>query len=151
VAGIGPRASHYCREDHYKVGIWSPESPIGRLVHDGGYLLTLGVNHDTTTAYHVAEVSIPCGCIDPFGNTARMVMPDGTVEQVRGLAFRSAACPVPTAKLHDTLRERGLERYGDVGMAEASLVRAIDLWRARREHIQEVCPTCAIRPNILQR
>ena len=36
VAAIGPRAEEYCR-DHLEVGIWAQDSPIGKLVHSGGY------------------------------------------------------------------------------------------------------------------
>ncbi len=147
VAAIGARAVEYCR-DHLEIGIWAPESPIGKLVHDGGYLLALGVNHDSTTAYHVAEMSVPCGCIDPFANIDRVVQPDGTVEEVWGLGFRSAACPVPVSpKLDNALNRRGLQKCGRVGEADCQLVLAQDLWRVRREHLRGVCPTCKVKPK----
>jgi aminoglycoside 3-N-acetyltransferase len=146
VAAIGPRAAAYC-SDHLEAGIWAADSPIGRLVHGGGYLLSLGVTHEASTAYHVAEISVPCSCINQFGHTDRVVMPDGTVQEVRGLAWRSAACPVPPRRLDETLDARGLQRHGKVGHAEATLVRAWDLWSVRREHLADVCPTCAIQPE----
>ena len=146
VAAIGPKAEWFCA-NHSDVGVWAPESPIGRLIHSGGYLLALGVTHHTTTAYHVAEVSVPCGCIDPFGNVDRVVDQDGAVKEVRGLAFRRGECPVPPVRLHDTLRERDQERSGKVGEADCSLVKGIDLWNARRDHLKPVCPTCPIKPN----
>ena len=146
VAAIGSKADWFCA-NHADVGVWAPESPIGRLIHNGGYLLALGVTHHTTTAYHVAEMSIPCGCIDPFGNVDRVVDQDGIVKEVRGLAFRRGECPVPPVKLHDVLRERDQERTGKVGNAECSLVKGIDLWNARRDHLKSVCPTCRIKPN----
>ena len=77
-----------------------------------------------------------------------VVMPDGSVQEVRGLAWRSDNCPVPPSRLDETLDERGLQRRGKVGQAEAALVRALDLWSVRREHLMDVCPTCAIRPQI---
>lgn len=147
VAAIGPNAEAYCR-GHLDIGVWAPESPIGRLIHGGGYILSIGVTHNTTTAHHVAEMSVPCGCIDPFGNTDRIVTDDGRVREVRGLAFRSGPCPVSPDKLHDTLSERRLERYGTAGHALCSLVKAIDLWHVRREHLKDICPTCTLKPNI---
>lgn len=146
VAALGPRAERYCA-DHLEAGCWSPESPIGQLVHTGGYILALGTTHWTTTAYHVAEDSVPCGCNDPFGAIHRVVR-DGQVEEVWGLAFRRGACPVevfPT--LDDALDRRGLQRRGRVGQADCEFVRAEDLWRVRREHLQGTCPTCKVRPN----
>jgi len=94
VAAIGPKASEYCR-GHLEAGIWAQDSPIGRLIHGGGYLLSLGVTHESSTAYHVAENSVPSTCVDPFGKLARVVMPDGAVQPVRGLAWRTGVCPVP--------------------------------------------------------
>ena len=149
VAAIGVNAAYYCRDDHVAVGIWAPESPIGRLVQGDGYLLALGVTHFTTTAFHVAEMSVPCGCIDAFGNTDRVVTSDGKVKDVLGLAFRNGACPVHPETLHETLRSRGQEHFGKVGQADCSLVGAHDFWVARREHLKDVCPTCTVQPNYI--
>ena len=147
VAALGPRAETYCNS-HLEAGCWEPESPIGQLVHGDGWLLALGTTHWTTTAYHVAEMSVPCGCIDPFGDIHRVVDSTGTVEEVWGLAFRQGACPVEVGpKLDDALDRRGLQRRGKVGAAECEFVRAHDLYSVRREHLQKVCPTCKIRPR----
>ena len=154
VAALGPRAQRYC-QGHLEAGSWAPESPIGQLVHDpspaGGWILALGTTHWTTTAYHVAEDSVPCGCNDPFGDIHRVVTDDGTVEEVWGLAFRRGPCPVEVApKLDDALDRRGLQRRGTVGEASCEFVRASDLWKVRREHLKSVCPTCKVRPNYPQ-
>ncbi len=150
VAAIGPRAEEYV-SGHLEAGIWAPDSPIGRLIHGGGYLLALGTTHDTSTAYHVAEISVPCGCIDMFANSDQIVAVDGTVQTVRGLAWRGGSCPVPTSRLDETLDRRRLQRRGKVGQADCELVAAIDLWRVRREHLASVCPTCSIRPAVRPR
>lgn len=147
VAAIGARASQYVA-DHLHAGIWSDDSPIGQLVHGEGYLLALGTTHWTTTAYHVAECSMPCGCIDPFGNVDRIVTEEGRVDDVWGLAFRSGECPVEISpKLDAALDRRGLQRRGKVGEAECELVRARDLFQVRREHLRGVCATCRIKPR----
>ena len=146
VAAIGPRAASYCA-NHWATGIWAEDSPIGRLVHDGGYILALGVTHYTSTAYHVAEISVPCGCIDPYGNVDRVVRPDGNVEEIKGLAFRSGTCPVSVHKIDETLDRRKLQRRGKVGGAEAEFVKAIDLWNVRRQHLKNACPTCKVKPR----
>ena len=147
VAVIGPRAEAFCR-DHLEVGIWEQDSPIGRLVHGGGYILSLGVKHNSSTAYHVAEVSVPCGCLDAFGNPYQVVGEDGQIRQVEGLAWRAGTCPVALEKMDQTLDRRQLQRHGKIGAADAQLVLALDLWKVRREHLRKVCPGCTIKPGM---
>ena len=149
VAAIGPRAAAYCA-DHWSTGIWAQDSPIGRLIHGGGYILALGVPHYTSTAYHVAEMSVPCNCIDPYGNVDRVVRPDGSVEEIKGLAFRSATCPVSIDKIDETLDRRKLQRRGKIGAAESEFVKAIDLWKVRRQHLKNACPTCKVQPRYME-
>ena len=146
VAAIGPRAQEFCSH-HIEVGIWAQDSPIGRLIHGGGYLLALGTTHDTSTAYHVAEVSVPCRCIDMFAFQDSLVLEDGSLARVPGLAFRSGPCPVPISRLEAALDRRGLQRRGKVARASCELCRAEDLWRIRREQLRTVCPTCSVRPQ----
>lgn len=143
IAACGPKAEYLCA-DHLTTGVWTAESPIARLVHGDGYILSLGVDHNSSTAYHVAEVSVPCGCIDPFGRTDRVVI-NGTVREVPGLAFRNGKCPVEPTKLNTALKNR--QTQGKVGKADATLVKAHDLWNARRRHLKKVCPTCPIKPR----
>lgn len=147
VAAIGPRAEEYC-EGHLEIGIWAADSPIGRLIHGGGYILALGVTHNSSTAYHVAEISMPAGCIDQFAFQDRMVGSDGQVRIVPGLAFRSGACPVSPRKLDHSLRGLKMMSEGKVGHADSSLVKAIDLWKVRRQHLKNFCPTCKVKPGL---
>ena len=147
VAAIGRRAGDYCR-DHMANGIWAADSPIGRLVHGDGYILSLGVTHDTSTAYHIAEMSIPCGCLDAFANPYRVLDGKGQAVDVSGLAWRAGLCPVALERMDRTLDRRCLQRHGKIGAAESTLVRAKDLYDVRREHIRNVCPSCTIAPDI---
>ena len=146
VAVIGPDAERLCAR-HAEVGVWAPESPIAQLIHGGGYILALGVTNTASTAYHVAEVSVDCRCLDSFGRIHYAVAPDGRVEEVPGLAWRSRPCPVSPVRMDKTLDRRGLQTHGKVGDADATLVKALDLWNVRREHLRCVCPTCRIRPR----
>ena len=147
VAAIGPKAQQYC-SDHLKTGAFGVDSPIGRLIKDGGYILALGVTNVTSTAYHVAEISMPCGCIDLFANTDRIVGPDGAVHTAPGQAFRRQACPVAETKLDASLDRARLQRHGRVGHARCTLVKAADLFNMRRRHLGNACPTCNVRPRL---
>lgn len=144
VAAHGPKAERFCR-DHLELGLWTAESPIARLIADGGHVLSLGVTHTSSTAYHVGELSVPCGCIDPFGGHGRIVTPEGDVETVRGLAWRNGTCPISPDRLNDALAKR--QRTGRVGEATATLVLARLIVQARRRHLRSVCPSCKIRPE----
>jgi aminoglycoside N3'-acetyltransferase len=144
LAAFGPKAETICA-NHLTTGIWTADSPLSRFIHDGGYILSLGVDHNSSTAYHVAELSVPCGCIDPFGNIGQIVMPDGSVQNVPGLAFRSGSCPVDPRKLNRALKNR--QDHDKVGNADSTLVKALDLWHARRRHLKNVCPTCPVKPH----
>lgn len=144
VAAHGPKADAFCR-DHVELGLWTAESPIARLVKEGGHVLSLGVTHTSSTAYHVGELSVPCQCIDPFGGSGRIVTESGTVQTVPGLAWRDGTCPVSPSRLDEALARR--QQSGRVGEATATLVLARLIVEARRRHLRPVCPTCRIRPK----
>ncbi len=144
VAAFGPKAEAFCR-DHVALGLWTADSPIARLVAENGHVLSLGVTHTSSTAYHVGELSVPCRCIDPFGGKGRIVTIEGAVRAVRGLAWRDDTCPVSPDRLNDTLAKR--QRSGRIGEATATLVPARLIVQARRRHLRSVCPTCRIRPR----
>ena len=144
LAAYGPKAEEICA-DHLTTGVWTANSPLARFIHGGGYILSLGVDHNSSTAYHVAEMSVPCGCIDPFGYPKRVVLPDGHVQDVMGLDFRGGPCPVDPRKLNNALKNR--QNHGKIGHADSTLVKALDLWHARRRHLKNVCPTCPVKPN----
>ena len=147
VAAIGRRAAHYTA-DHARRGIWAAESPIGRLIHEGGHILSLGVDHTTTTAMHVAEIAVPCRCISQFGERDRVVADDGSVKVVASLAWRDGRCPVDGSELDAAMRRHRHQRRGRVGHAEATLVQADAVYRARINQLRDVCPTCTIRPKL---
>ncbi|MFO7898373.1 MAG: AAC(3) family N-acetyltransferase, partial [Planctomycetota bacterium] len=146
VAAIGPKAEELCA-GHLEAGIWAADSPIGKVIQQGGAILSIGVRQTSSTAYHVAEISMGGGCLDQFARPERYVDRDGTVREVRGLAWRDGGCPISPRKLDAALDEAGLRRHGKVGHADATLVQAFDVWQMRRQHLKHACPTCDIEPR----
>jgi aminoglycoside 3-N-acetyltransferase len=146
VAAIGPKAKEWCG-GHLENGIWAANSPIGHLISNKGYVLLLGVDHNASTAYHIAEISLSVPCLDQFGSADRIVSEDGSVKTVRGLAWRAKPCPVKPAKLNETLDRRKKQKHGKVGNADATLVKASDIFTTRREHLKTACPNCKIQPE----
>ncbi|HET6248479.1 MAG TPA: AAC(3) family N-acetyltransferase [Tepidisphaeraceae bacterium] len=144
VAAIGPRADDYLR-DHLTHGVWADQSPIGRLILNDGYILSIGVGHDRTTAYHIAEIAMNVPCLDMFANIDRIAGSDGRLKTVRGLAWRNGECPVDPAGLDAMLEQK--QSHGKVGRASATLARAADVFNARREQLGDRCSRCGIRPQ----
>jgi hypothetical protein len=95
----------------------------------------------------VAEISMPCGCLDQFGSRQRIVDAEGTVRIVNGFAWRDGLCPVSPADLAPALDRLGCQRGGKVGHADSFLVKAIDLWQVRRDQLKDACPICIIKPK----
>ncbi len=144
VAAIGPRAEEYLR-DHLSQGVWSSQSPIGRLISAGGSILSIGVGHDRTTAYHAAEIAMSVPCLDSFGSMDRVVNREGRIEDVRGLAWRDAECPVDPAGLDTMLADK--QFIGTVGRARSTLVLAAEVVSARTKQLGDRCSRCGIRPE----
>jgi aminoglycoside N3'-acetyltransferase len=98
------------------------ESPIGRAYELDAQVLLLGVGHDSNTTIHLAEVlaAVPYGV--PKHCT---VLESGQAIRVEYL--ENDHCCERFALADDWLRERGLQREGQVGHAHARLVRAREL------------------------
>jgi hypothetical protein len=103
--------------------------------------------HNRITANHVAEMSVPCGCIDPFGRNDSVLMEDGRIHVLKGMAYRSEQCPVPRVKLEESLGSGSVQRSGKIGKADAFLYKAHDVWKLRRAQLRDICPTCEIKPK----
>lgn len=99
-----------------------PDSPIGRVHELGGHILLLGVDHDANTTVHLAEYfagvryRIPKFCT---------VLRDGVATRVEYGEIDH--CCRNFKQVGPWLRRRGLERRGQVGNAEARLVRSSDV------------------------
>lgn len=144
VAAIGARAVEYVA-DHLRNGVWAQSSPIGRLIHGGGYVLSIGVGHERSTAYHIAEISLAAPCLDQFESVDRIVDETGAMREAAGLAWRAEECPAPPEELNERLA--AVQVCGKIGNAPATLVRAELIYLARREQLGGRCATCAIRPG----
>lgn len=146
VAAIGPDAVALL-EGHLEAGLWGEDSPIGRLAKREGYVLCLGVSPEAATVYHLAEMAVPCRCLDMFKGTDRLLAADGTVMDAPGLLWRNGVCPVPVSSLEAELERRRQLKRGTVGDATALLFKANDLWVVRHHGLVNVCPTCKVRPD----
>lgn len=141
-AAAGPLAGQICRPQPLSPPHGS-ESPVGHVHELGGQVLLLGVTHSEDTTLHLAEaiarvpysVSHPCVVeVDGVASTMMIAETDHCCTR-----FRLA---------DDWLRERGLQRVGKVGNADARLVNARDVVAVALEHLAMdplifLCPASA--------
>jgi aminoglycoside 3-N-acetyltransferase len=128
-AAAGPHAAHVCAPQPLAPP-HGPDSPVGRVHALGGQVLLLGVTHSESTTLHLAEavarvpysVSHPCVVVEE--GAARTVMIPETDHCCR--RFELAG---------NWLRERGLQREGEVGHADARLSDACDVVAVAVEHL----------------
>ncbi len=128
-AAAGPRAEEITG-DPLPLPPHVPASPVGRVHDADGQVLLLGVNHDADTTLHLAELMAEVPYRIPKYCT---VMQDG--QPVRVDYGENDHCCQRFALADGWLRERGLQREGRVGHADARLVRARDVVRVAREHL----------------
>ncbi|HEX2250667.1 MAG TPA: AAC(3) family N-acetyltransferase, partial [Gemmatimonadales bacterium] len=134
-AAIGPRAEEITA-DPLPLPPHRHESPTGRVYDLDGQIVLLGVNHDANTTIHLAELlaGVPYGV--PKHCT---VLRDGRAVRVD---YRENDHCCDRFKLVDNwMRQRGLQREGQVGNAHARLVNS-------RELVSVVCERLAKDPLI---
>jgi aminoglycoside 3-N-acetyltransferase len=147
LAAFGPKAGRWT-EGHLESRWMGPESPLGRLVHDGGYIVLLGVNHNSNTSYHVAETSMNPPCLGEFVHPAAILDPSGHLKQVKSMAFRCGRCPVSPTDLDRALTRKKLQTKRRIGRALCTLVKGLDIFHTHRALLAPHCPTCPIRPRL---
>jgi aminoglycoside 3-N-acetyltransferase len=128
-AALGPLAPRICAPQPL-----SPphgrDSPPGRVLDLDGQVLLLGVTHSENTTLHVAEAiaqvpySISHPCVVEIEGVVGSVMIAETDHCCRGFGIAD-----------EWLRERGLQREGKVGNADARLCRSRDLVAAALENL----------------
>jgi len=128
-AALGPAADEITR-DPLPVPPHRLESPVGRVLELGGQILLLGVGHDANTTVHLAEVLARVPYAVPKHCT---VLEQG--RPVRVDYQENDHCCQRFALVDQWLRERGLQREGQVGAAHARLVESRDLVAVVQEQL----------------
>jgi aminoglycoside 3-N-acetyltransferase len=120
-AAVGPKAAFLTRPQPLSPP-HGPQSPIGWLRDLDGWVLLLGVDHSANTTIHLAEAmaNVPYGL-----NKWTTLLQNGRPKRV---VFReSDHCCRRFSLVEDWLQERGLQRTGPVGHAQARLMRSRDV------------------------
>lgn len=107
------------------------DSSVGRVYEMDGQVLLLGVGHDSNTTIHLAESMAPVRYRRPKHVT---ILQDGkpTVAHYEEIDH----CCANFSFVDGWLDERGLQRRGIVGHAEARLARSRDIVQVVTEHLR---------------
>lgn len=128
-AALGPAAAAITG-DPLPLPPHRPESPVGRVLELNGQILLLGVGHDANTTVHLAEVLAGV----PYGVPKHCTVMDGG-RPVRVDYRENDHCCERFALADEWLRERGLQREGKVGAAQARLMESSDVVKVVRERL----------------
>jgi aminoglycoside 3-N-acetyltransferase len=128
-AAEGPLAEQICRPQPLSPP-HGPDSPVGHVHELDGQVLLLGVTHSEDTTLHLAEAlaRVPYSVSHPT-----VVEVDGVASTV--MIAETDHCCTRFRLADDWLRERGLQRMGKVGNADARLVNARDVVSVALEHL----------------
>ncbi len=124
VAGIGPATTHLIRDHEYCATPCDARSPYGRLAEMGGFILLLGVTHESNTSLHMVEelAAVPYHLQERLA-LARVARTDGADEQIpTRLHLWHWDRDFP--KVEPLLQASGAQHEGYVGQARARLVNA---------------------------
>lgn len=128
-AAEGPHAEEICRPQPLSPP-HGPDSPVGRVHALGGQVLLLGVTHSEDTTLHLAEALARV----PYSVTHPCVVEEAGVVRTVEIAETDHCCR--GFRLADGwLRERGLQREGKVGHADARLCDSRNVVRLAVEHL----------------
>lgn len=150
-AAVGADAERYLAGD-YRYLTWGPESPLGRLIADGGWILLLGCSHGASTAQHHGEAAGRVKCFG-FDTTGTYLLDEeGELTPTVSATWRSSVCPYG-AEAHER-RLRALRAIRDtwIGSAHVQLMRGSEVVKAVRELVRgqtgvDHCATCDQYPN----
>src|SRR5205085_12155966 len=123
VAGIGPRVIELTRDHVDSVSPCDGSSPFARLagLHDG-YVLLLGVDHESNTAFHHVEELVGTD-YHLQRELARAIIKLGSTTLEREVLMHRYGTPRRFMVVDELLTERGAQTIGHVGAADTRLVR----------------------------
>lgn len=133
------------------------ESPLGKLLARGGYVLHLGTTHAKSTIKHVAEMMHGAPCLGYRQDKYPVLLPNGRVALHTTWRYRETTCPLTDSGelIAQELQKRGLELAGQVGAARSTLSPLAACAEITLELLNEgagaapPCRRCSVRPSPL--
>lgn len=152
-AAWGRDAERYTAR-HHETLTMGPDSPLGMLAREGGYQLNLGTTHETTTAKHVAEMTLGVPCLGVETEWHEVRLPDGTTARHHTWGWRGGECPLTDSGklIEEEMERRGLQARGRIGECRTTMFRLRDCLAAVRHLLENghgshpPCSRCPVRP-----
>lgn len=141
VAAIGAQAQELTAGHETCITPCGPDSPYGRIASVGGYILLIGVDHESNTTFHLAEEIVGVPYHMQPGLVAAQIVQEGQSRTVHLMIHRYGhrRC---FQRMEPILQERGIQRETVIGKSRARLVEA--------KHLVDVtCQALRQDPNIL--
>jgi len=150
-AAQGPRAAGYI-DLHHRTLTTGHDSPLGKLWHDGGWCLFIGVDYRSNTFHHVVETVTRAPCLGYRTQAYPVRLPGGRMVEARSWSWRETACPLNDKRKY-AKRMAPYERRVTVGASTLVLFRLDDCYRVDSEMLAggtdecPGCPDCPVRPR----
>ncbi len=124
VAAIGAEAVSLTQSHLDSVSPCDAQSPYGRLAaRPDGYILLLGVNHESnTTFHHVEEITGVEYHLQPGFAQAQILLEGRTI--IRHIMLHAYGTDRMFRRMEPLLIERGIQRTGEIGQATVRLIAA---------------------------
>lgn len=139
--------------DHQKTSAMGPDSPLGRLMADGGYCLLLGVGYRSNTFHHHVESTTGAPCLLLRGEEYPVRLADGTERMAHTWSWRGGTCPITDMVAYGP-RMAAIDRVTKIGDAVINLYKLSDGYEVIAKCLREgidghpPCRECTIRPRI---
>lgn len=152
-AAWGKHARRYT-EFHHRTLTMGPDSPLGLLYADDGYVLLIGVDYAVNTFHHVVEMTNAVPCLGLRTEAYPVRLPEGRLVMGRTWGWREKLCPLTDEnRYHPAMKARGLQKETVVGQSRLILFRLRDCFEIVAEVLREgkdgfpPCHLCPIRPR----
>ena len=153
-AAWGKNQERYTK-DHQKTSAMGPDSPLGRLMEDGGYCLLLGTGYRSNTFHHQVECCEGVPCLRLRGEKYPVRLADGTEMMAHTWSWRNGRCPINDAAGYAPLMAQ-VDRSARIGDATVNLYKLSEGYEVIARCLKEgwngnpPCSECSIRPRVNQ-
>jgi aminoglycoside 3-N-acetyltransferase len=136
VAAIGARAQALTQGHEFSITPCGPDSPYGRLVQIGGYILLLGVTHSVNTTMHLVEEMVGVPYHMQPGLVAAQIKTGDRVQTIHTMLHRYGPDRC-FERMEPVFRERGIQRDGQIGRARVRLIDARRMVEITRQALSQ--------------